>query len=519
MRTLHLIAVLAGLLARSAGGFAAAASGGTAPIHFKPGRWVELPALPPGRVTAPGTTTVIETARADAQYALPMSDPWTAAVGDANLDVAGVPEGAWLAAELNRGVGIGTAARDGILNALPQGSTLVKLGDVRRGVPEPVDLVICHDFSESKLQPQERAAVRQFARRGGAVFLIFASRAIPAASEELWRGLFGAHGKPEKQAPGLPRRFLVPAGFALRFDPNMPRLVWQRCGRGIVLAYGLAPSENVLERPEETTQLFARALVHIRRNRRPLNLGPVDPGVFGLFEQADWSARPRRRFTLLACGYAAAAIGLLLSFGTLLTKRRWIRPAGIACIAAGGAAILLALTAGTSGLALDTVAVIVQEPGADPTEVVVARISRLGPGGTPQLRAASAMPPRLVLHSRFSASLKNWVNYRFRPGGATVEPDLEVGQKACLVAIRSASAESAHDSASAPDVSPPPRAEHLIEFVRQRWTTDDMDYTFRWVRPPFQPRAFDVSADDHFVQIHRSPVLIVTGVKKPRTVR
>jgi len=513
MKRLHLIAALAGLLARSAGGLAAASSAAP-PIHFKPGRWVELPPLPPGRVTAPGTTTVIETAQADAQYALPMSDPWTAAVGGANLDTAGVPEGAWLAAELDHGTGARMTSRDGILKALPPGSSLVRLDHIRRGVPESVDLVICHDFSESKLQPQERAAVRRFARRGGAVFLIFASRAIPAASEELWRDLFGAHGKREKQAPGLPRRFLVPSDFALRFDPDMPRLVWQRCGRGVVLAYGLAPGRNILERPEGTTRLFARALAHIRKNRRPLTVGPVDPGVFGLFERADWSARARRRFALLACGYAAAAIGLLLSFGTLLTRRRWVRSVAVLCIAGGGAAILMALTAGTSGLALDNVAVIMQEPGADPTEVVFARISRLGPGRAPQLRSASAMPPRLVLYSRFSARLKNWVNYRFRPGGATVEPDLEVGQKACLVAIRTTSVESARSSTSAPDAPPPPKAEHIIEFVRQRWTTADMDYTFRWVRPSFPPRAFDVSADKHFVQIHRGPVLLVTAARK-----
>ncbi len=498
------------LLALSMAVFSAPVHAGTdGTSYYKPGRWLEVLVDSPGRITAPGTTTVVEKQSAEAQYVLPMSAPWSAAFNGVRLDVAGIAEGGWVAAELAGAAGNRTAERDGILEALPPGSVVAPLGDIRRGVPSSFDLVICYDFSEGNLQPQERIALEQFVRRGGAVFLIFASRAIPAGSVGLWRTLFGATGTPQKQAPGLPRGLRVPGDFELRFDAAMPRLVWQRCGRGVVIAYGLAPNEKVLEQPEGTTELFNRVVFHIREARRPLTLGPVEPDVFGLFEETGWSASSRWRFALLACGYAGAAAGLILSFGSFVSRRRWMWLAGMLCIAAGGAAVILGATADRSGLALDTVAMVIQEPQTDPVDVVLGRISRLGPEDALQLRSATPIPPRLVLHSRFSASRKNWVNYRFFSHRSTVEPMLDTGQRLCLASVRAAA-----ETTPGEQVQPPPNADKLIGFFRKHWAEGETTYTFRWARSAVPRRLFESSAGGTFSQISRATVLFVSGAKK-----
>lgn len=479
------------------------------PIYYRPGSWVEIPASSPGVILTPGAATVVGEERAEAQYALPLSDPWAATFGDAKLGVTAVPAGAWLVAELAPGAGSKTAPRDGILKALPAGSMVVPLSDVRRRVSEAVDLIVCYDFSESNLRPQEQAAVAQFVRRGGAVLLIFASRAIPAASVDFWRSLFGADGEPERQAAGLPRGLLVAADFTLRLDHEMPRLVRRQCGRGVVLAYGMAPSDNVLKDPDATAKLFARAMHHIRNERRPLAIGPVEPDVFAFFGRPEWSAAPRQRFVLLAWGYAAAAVGLVLSFGRFLMRGRWAWVAGLALVAAAGIATVVWLASGASGLALETTSMLILEPGANPVMVTFARIARLGPGSSPELRSPM-MPPKLVLYSRYSAAQKNWVNYRFRPAGPTVEPLLDVGQNLCLVSIRPVFIGSA--TAAPPELAahPPPNADKLVRFFKERWASKDTDYTFSWTLQagsgPFRP-------DAPFVQVDAGPTLVVSGAR------
>jgi len=480
-----------------------------AAIIYKPGRWVEVPAASPGEIVAPGATTVVGAARAEAQYALPMSEPWATTLGGVRLDITSIPPGGWQAAEIGRSSG--AAARDGILRALPAGSILTRLGGVRRRVPEAVDLIICYDFAESKLQPQERAAVERFVRRGGAVLLIFVSRAVPAASARFWRSLFGAGDAREKQAPGLPRGLLVPNDFTTRIDipesaADRP-FVWQRAGRGIVMAVGLPAREKMPERSKETERFFRRIVARVRANCRPVGLGPVEPDVFRLFDSPAWSAEPRRRLALLAVGYTAAAAGLLLSFGAMLAKRRWAWLGGAVCIAAGGAALVFGFTAGTSGLALDTTSVIIVEPGAAPVQVGLARISRLGPGGAPQLMSAAPMPPRLLLYSRHSASEKTWVTYRFVPDGATVEPLLGIGQSLCLASVRAAP-ENLALLAAAPA---PKNADALEQLFRRRWAMKGVDYEFRWVQAPGGPHPFTVSAEGRFVQIRRGPALVAVG--------
>ena len=547
------------LLAAVCGGWAFAAFAATAGrTYYRPGQWVEVPAAGPGPISAPGSTTLVEEDGADTQYALPLSAPWAAVADESPFDARDLARDAWLAAVLDPGARIPGAARDGLRRALPAGSELIPLGDIRRGVPESVDWIICHDFSESKLQPQERTALAEFARRGGGVLFIFTSRAIPAASEELWRDLFGAHGEREKQAPGLPKGLRVPLDFRPRQDipdaaagpapldwlpPDIPvppdlkplleipddedvaTFVWQRCGRGIVLAYQQRRDRGILEGPAESADLFRRMVARLQNNRRGLRLAAVEPRVFRLFKPTEWSAPPRRRLAFLTCGYAVAAIGLLLSFRSFLVRRRGAWLAGAGCIALGGAVVVYALTTGRSGLALETVAILIQEPGADPVEAVFARVERLGPGAGRPLRSASAMPPKLVLDSRYSAVQKSWAAYRFSAGGASVEPLLESGQHTCFASIHPASADVAEEAASAEEVPPPSNAGRVIALFEKQWASPNTTYTYRWVRPAAPPRAFHPSAEEQFIQVRRGPVLVATGVRQPapapapRTVR
>ena len=398
--------------------------------------------------------------------------------------------------------------------------------DIGRGVPEAVDLVICHDFAESRLQPGERAAIEAFVRRGGAVLMLFASRSIPAASEGLWRSLFGAGEGRDEQARGLPRGLLVASGFTTRLDvlesaddrpqltlddlkalPDIPEpsggqpFVWQQCGRGIVMA----AQGTMLERSRDTERFFTRVAARVQTDCRPINLGPVEPDVFRVFGQPAWSAQPRRRFALLAVAYSVAAIGLLLSFRAMLARRRWAWFAGAVCIAAGGVGIVLGFTAGASGLALDTASIIIIEPGEAPVAVDLARIVRLGPGDAPELASANAMPPRLLLYSRHAASSKTWVRYRFLPEHSSLEPVLEIDQSLCVSSVRPVP----NDRAVGHRVSPPQNAEAIIALFKSRWAREGMDCTFRWEAAK-GPRLFTVAAEGTFVQINHRPTLIVT---------
>ncbi len=481
--------------------------------YYKPGRWVRIAAPLPGVWTAPGTATVVEDNRSDAQYALPMSAPWLVPHGG-GPQVKEIPEGGWVLVELQRGAGGIVVSQDGILDALPAGSVLEKLVELRYGVPESVDLVISYDFAEAALPPNEQAALLAFARRGGAVLFIHMSRTIPAASVALWRDLFGAHGAPEVAAPGLPRELFVPRGFRTRIDipdsPDEPTFVWQRCGRGVVLAFRLTDTAALADR-EQAGKLFRRAVNNVREARRPIELRPIEPDAFGLFGEPGWSDGPRREFALSAWGYAAGAAGLLVSFGGLLVKRRWWwRLGGMACIAACGAALLWGATVRSYGLALDTVAILVVEPDADPVEVIVARVSRLGPGQTPQLRSALPMPPRLLLYGRHAAKMKEWVRYRFLPEGATVEPVLDVGQALCLASVEPVLGSGAARALSGPEAQPPPNADRIIGFVRRRWARGGSGWTFRWTQPAVPPRLFSAPSEASFTQVHHSPVLVAS---------
>ncbi len=503
-----------------AAGCAAALGAPSEPACYKPGDWVEVPASGPGLLAAPGTTTVMEPVHGEAQYALPMTEPWTAVFNGAILEVNAVAERGWLAASLERGAGgILSGAESGILKALPPGSKLVPLGDVRRGVPESVDLIVSYDFSERMLQPQELGAIKEFVRRGGAVCFLFASQ-IPAASVEFWRDLFGAGGEARMQAPGLPHGVRVPPGFALRFEQDMPELVWRQSGRGVVLAYRLSPNEDLLKDAEATARVFGRVVQYVRENRRPLRLGPAEPEAFRLFDPPEWAAGPRRRSALLAVGYAAGAAGLLVSFGSLLARRRWMWLPGLAFIAVGGAAVVYGSVEGKSGLALDTASVMIIEPGADPAVVVLGRIARLGPGGDPQLPSYAVMPPKLLVYARYSAEQKNWVNYRFMPGHATVQPVLGIGQSLCLGSISLMPASSAAGLGAMHEVAAPAHGDDLIRFFEKRWAQKGTSYRFRWVArdanaPALPPvaagRLFDWTADRHFVQMNYYPMLVIEG--------
>jgi len=484
---------------------AAPAQGASSGTHFKPGRWVEVHAEPPAVLEAPGTATVVEQHHAEAQYVLPMSAAWPTP-GTAGQKAIALPEKAWLVARLGTEPG---AAREGLLEALPEGSAVVPLGDVRRGVPESVDLVVCYDFSESRLQPRERLALQVFAERGGAVVLVYASRAIPAASLELWRELFGAQGPAEKQVAGLPRGLLVPSDFRLSFDEELPRLVWRRSGRGITLAYGLAPTDPTLNARESAAALFERAVLHVRQRRRPVTLGPFDPEVYGLFDAPEWSAVARGRLTLLIVGYAGAAAGLLVSFGGRLARRRWAWLVGVLCVAAAGAALVAALSK-NSGLALEERAFLIIEPDAAPVQVTVGRVTRLGPGEAPKLRTAARTRPKLVLYDRFAAAQKTWVRYRFHPDQSTVEPTLDAGQSICLVSVEPVfpglRSESPGGGAA------PPNADKVIAFFEERWAKSGAEYTYAWPSP-FRPSSlFPRAGPAEFVQVRTHPVLVARRV-------
>jgi predicted amidohydrolase len=476
---------------------------------------VRLPAGVTGRVSAPGAATVIGPDAAEAQYALPMSAPWGTTVGGAPTEMSALKKGAWLVAELDRGADARTVPREAVLKALPKGSALTPLGSIRHGVPEAVDAVVCYDFGESMLQRDERAALVRFAKDGGAVFFVYVSRSIPAASVELWRDVFGAQGKGEKQAAGLPRGLLVPADFGLGLDFEMPGLVWRRCGRGLALAYALPPVRNPADLSKHATVLFERARYWIETQCRPVTPEPFMPEAFGLFDRAEWSRPARRRAALVGAGYAAAAIGLLLSFGSLLARKRWRWTAGTLAIAMAGTVAVVALGAGSSGLALDTASVVLDEPGAEKVLVTFARIARLAPGDAPQLRSATPVPPRLALFSRYSASQKTWANYRFGQGVSSIEPLLAVGESMCVVSVRTLSDAEVQDLRVS--VSPAPAGGHkLTGLVRERWAgRRDRKYDLTWVTPSAQLRLFDPRAEGTFVQIERHPLLWVSAKPKP----
>jgi len=483
-------------------------------LHYRPGCWVEVQAPPAGTIPAPGTATVAEAGRAEAQYVLPMAAPWAASVGGETIDVTGLPDAAWLVLELGEGR---SAARQGLLKALPIGSAVLPAGDMRRGVPESVDLLVCYEFSEGSLQPQERRAIRTFVRRGGAALFVFGSRVIPAASVDLWRDLLGAAGSPERQAPGLPRGFLVPSDFRLSWDSDAPRLRWARCGRGVTLVYGLAPGGKVLQDAAQAADLFARIVRHAKAHRRPLSIGPIEPKVFGLFGPPGWSAAARRRHALLAGAYAAAAVGLLLSFGAALarSRRRWL--AGAACLALAGWGAAHAFTAGQSGLALDVASLVFKDPGTDPAELVFARVTRLGPGRAPVCRSADPMPPKLLLYSRFSVDMQNWVNYRFRPGRATVQPLLKMGQSICFVAARTLSEREWRALRAGAGPTGGTEPDPLADLFKVRWAEEGVACSFSRAPTRNAARLFDVSADRQFVQVRRRAPLVVTRQGEPGT--
>ena len=470
-----------------------------AEIYYKPGKWVPLPETQAGVVNAPGTLTIIENDAAPAQFALPMSPTWNRP----GLSLQPVPADAWIAAELAATGRI--ASRDGILRALPPGSALSAI-DLMRGVPDSFDLVIIYDFAESRLQPTESAALLEFIRRGGAVFFMFSSRAIPASSIEIWRDLFAAQGDAVKQEPALPRGFLVPQDFALRMDiPDMPRLAWKQSGRGVVLAYGLAPNERLLGDAVGTAELFERAVRHINATRRPISIGPVEPDAFRLFDEPRWSAGARRRLALIAGGYAIAAIGVIISFAGLIRKRGRIFVGSSAAIAALGVAAVLLMPTG-SGLALDTVNVLIDD-GTQPVLVTIGRIARLGPGRATPLMSMNPMPPRILLYGRYSATQRDWAAYRFERSGASVEPLLDIGQSVCLFAMTDVPGGYAAGLASA---EPPPNAAQIISFFERR-LSGGAKYDYRWCTPA--PRLFAAESERTFTQTSTTPVLIATPAK------
>jgi hypothetical protein len=503
-----LVAVLILVAARATAG----------PDYFRPGRWVALPRGVTGRITAPGTATVVGPDASGVQYALPMAAPWHTGAGGAPKDVEALPRGAWLVAEIDRLAGVRTVPRDAVLKALPDGSALVPLGDIQYGVPDSVDAVIAYDFGESRLQPDERAALARFVKQGGAVFFVYAARSIPAASVGLWRELFGAQGEPERQAPGLPRGLLVPEAFRLGLDFEVPGLVWKRYGRGLTLAYALPPRLTT-ERltPEMTEQLleqagvvFARARHWIESRRRPIVTEPFMPDLFRLFGPVEWGCAERRRIVLTAAGYAVAAVALLFSFRGLLArkKRRWLGAA--LAVALGGVVAIYLPAVSASGLALDVAPVVIDDPEAGPVMVLLGRVARLGPGQAPQIRSMTSMPPKLVLYGRFSAQQKQWANYRFEPPGPSLEPLLDIGQNLCLVSVRPLT--QAEASAIAAQEHPgPPEADARIGLARKRWAEPHRTYRFEWKAPTTAHRMFDPRQDDAFVQIRRRPVLWMTA--------
>jgi predicted amidohydrolase len=488
-------------------------------LRFRPGCWVPLPPGASGVIEAPGAATDLRAGPNGTAYALPLSAPWTPQPGS-GIEATALRDGAWLVAQLHGGAGL-PANREGLLRALPAGSVVQPLGDVRAGVPESVDLVVSYEFSEGSLQPRERDELRAFVRRGGAVLLIYAADQLPKAAEPLWRELFAIRGEPQRKPFGLPRPLRVPDDYAIYLDAEIERLVWQRYGRGLALAYQV-PRADRLQTADAASRLFERVVETVRRRRRPVRVEPVERDFYGLFSRPVWAGSTRRRIAWLVAAYAVGAAALLLSFGGLLARRRWLWLVGVAAIAVAGGCAIVGLGVAASGLALDSATIVIREPGADPVQIVIARIARLGPGRAPRLPSAAAMPPRLVLFHRAGAQ-DTWATYRFGGNGATLEPHLDSGQHVCFVAIRTLSErEAAALRPAATGLSPaPPNADDLIGVVRSRWAVrpaaghPGLEYGFRWLAPDPPGRAFAPAADAAFAQVHRGPTLLVTGHRLP----
>ena len=312
-------------------------------------------------LSPPGTETAVGGGLpAEAGYALPHPPP---------RGPHPPADGGWPRAARRRvagrrdspGRGRRPAPQGGCSAALP-----LCLGDLDRGLlrrPGIVDLVVAYEFSESTLQPQERDALPAALSATAAALRSSSPHAlIPGVRRSVGAGLFGITGEGVKEAPGLRlgRQLLVPADYTIPFDAELPVAgVAAVRAVGIVLADGLEPVRSTLERPERwpvrsssgTAALFSRAS-SITSDGPAAWCGSarLSRHAFRLFPAAAWSCASRRRLALLAAGYAAAAVGLLLSFGSLLIRLR--RPAGSAgavVIAAGVAAVLYASTAADTG--------------------------------------------------------------------------------------------------------------------------------------------------------------------------
>ncbi|MFO7900754.1 MAG: hypothetical protein R6V58_17045 [Planctomycetota bacterium] len=478
-------------------------------VYFKPGRWVRLPEGTGRHLIAPGTATVVEDDRAEAQYALPMTDLW-APETDA-FEVEPVPAGALLVAELNRSPKSGLPA-EGVRSALPAGSAVIALDGVRERVPDSVDLVVSYYFSEGKLTARERAALVRFVRRGGAAVFVFGAGSMPAASEPVWRRLLGIEGGGVREVGGLPRGFLVPDGFSPRRDVleeagDKPTFLWRRSGRGVVVAYNASQDEPVRRKADAAAALFARIVARVQEARRPVRLGPIAPGVYRLFGGAAWSGSSRRRLAWLAAGYAVGAAGLLVSLGGLLRGRGWSWLVGLGAIAAAGAATIGVLVGGDSGLALETYSVVLSGGETEPVELVIGRVARLGRGRPCAFRSAGAMPPKAVLYDRYSAVQKEWAAYRFRSAWSSIEPLLDVDQSLCLVSVRWLDDARASALLGAPDVRPPSSSGRLVDLVERELVVGKCRH--RWVEPDAAPRLFTPDAARCFTQVRRHPTLVV----------
>ncbi|MFW6158356.1 MAG: hypothetical protein ACOC8E_03265, partial [Planctomycetota bacterium] len=451
----------------------------------------------------------VESDRAEAQYALPMTDLW-APETDA-FDVEPVPEEALLVAELNRSPKPGLPA-EGVRSALPTGSAVVALEDVRERVPDSVDVVVSYYFSEGKLTARERAALVRFVRRGGAAVLVFGGGSMPAASEPVWRRLLRVEGGGRREAGGLPRGFLVPDDFSPRREvleevADKPAFLWRRCGRGVVVAYDASQDEQVRTNADAAAAVFGRIVARVRENRRPVRLGPIEPDVYRLFGEVAWSGSSRRRLAWLAAGYAVGAAGLLVSLGGLLGRRAWSWLVGLGAIAAAGAATVSVLVDGGSGLALETYSVVLSGEGTEPVELVIGRVARLGRGPWPEFRSARSMPPKVVLYDRYSAVQKEWAAYRFRSAWSSVEPLLDVDQSLCLVSCRWPDEVRARALLGAADARPPDAAEGLVDLVERELVGGENRH--RWVEPDPAPRLFTPDAARRFTQVRRHPTLLV----------
>jgi len=235
-----------------------------------------------------------------------------------------------------------------------------------------------------------------------------------------------------------------------------------------------------------------------------VSLGPVEPEAFRVFNDAAWSISARRRMAILAGGYALAAVGIAISFASIIRKRGYYFIGAMAAVAALGVGVVILMPFG-SGLALDAATILINDDA--PALVALGRIARLGPGRAPQLVAIGRMPPKILLYGRYSAAQRDWAAYRFSASGASIQPLLDIGQSVCVYSVYEVPRDY---SAGMRSVDPPPNAARIILFFERQLATG-VKHNYRWVE--HSPFLFQEGARRELAQVQTAPTLVATPSK------